>query len=145
MINLWLLWVFDAERGLSLVRRVGLLSSCVFWALLCGGSSCGAQGLEPGFSGCGTKAQLLCSTWDLPRSGIKPVSPALAGGFLTTGLPGKSLYKLFNIHFPPPSSPVAFLISCMGLQRLLLVALCSCLHDKLILDMNLLETGSSQK
>ena len=28
--------------------------------------------------------------WDLPRSGIKPMSPALAGRFLTTGLPGKS-------------------------------------------------------
>ena len=29
--------------------------------------------------------------WDLPGSGIKPVSPALAGGFLTIGPPGKSL------------------------------------------------------
>ena len=29
--------------------------------------------------------------WDLPRPGLEPVSPALAGGFLTTGLPGKSL------------------------------------------------------
>ena len=27
---------------------------------------------------------------DLPRPGIEPVSPALAGGFLTTGPPGKS-------------------------------------------------------
>ena len=25
-----------------------------------------------------------------PRPGIEPMSPALAGGFLTTGLPGKS-------------------------------------------------------
>ena len=29
--------------------------------------------------------------WDLPRSGIEPVSPALAGGFLTTVPPGKPL------------------------------------------------------
>ena len=28
--------------------------------------------------------------WDLPRPGLKPVSPALAGGFLTTVPPGKS-------------------------------------------------------
>ena len=28
--------------------------------------------------------------WDLPGPGIKPVSPALAGGFLTTAPPGKS-------------------------------------------------------
>ena len=28
--------------------------------------------------------------WDLPRPGIEPVPPALAGGFLTTGPPGRS-------------------------------------------------------
>ena len=28
--------------------------------------------------------------WNLPGSGIKPTSPALAGGFSTTGPPGKS-------------------------------------------------------
>ena len=33
--------------------------------------------------------------WDLPRPGIEPVSPALAGGFLTTDPPGKS-----RAHFP---------------------------------------------
>ena len=27
--------------------------------------------------------------WDLPRLGIKPVSPALTGGFFTTEPPGK--------------------------------------------------------
>ena len=32
----------------------------------------------------------LSCMWTLPRAGIKPVSPALAGGFLTTGPPGKS-------------------------------------------------------
>ena len=29
--------------------------------------------------------------WDLPGPGLEPVSPALAGGFLTTVPPGKSL------------------------------------------------------
>jgi len=29
--------------------------------------------------------------WNLPGSGIEPVSAELAGGFLTTGPPGKSL------------------------------------------------------
>ena len=28
--------------------------------------------------------------WDLPGPGLKPVSPALAGGFLTTAPPGRS-------------------------------------------------------
>ena len=33
---------------------------------------------------------MLRSTWDLPGPGMEPVSPALAGGFSTTGPPGKS-------------------------------------------------------
>ena len=35
---------------------------------------------------------LSCSEacgWDLPRSGMEPVSPALTGGFFTTESPGK--------------------------------------------------------
>ena len=33
--------------------------------------------------------------WDLPGPGLEPVSPALAGGFLTTAPPGKS----YNVDF----------------------------------------------
>ena len=40
-------------------------------------------------SNCGSRAQLLRGMWDLPRPGLKPVSPALAGRFLTTAPPGK--------------------------------------------------------
>ena len=32
-------------------------------------------------SSCGSQAQLLRGMWDLPRPGLKPVSPALAGRF----------------------------------------------------------------
>ena len=32
-------------------------------------------------SSCGSRAQPLCGMWDPPRSGLEPVSPALAGGF----------------------------------------------------------------
>ena len=32
--------------------------------------------------------------WNLSRPGIDPVSPALAGGFLTTGPPEKSLCNI---------------------------------------------------
>ena len=35
--------------------------------------------------------------WDLPGPGIEPVSPALAGGFLTTAPPGKSSGILYII------------------------------------------------
>ena len=40
-------------------------------------------------SSCGSRAQLLCGTWDPPRPGPEPLSPALAGRFSTTAPPGK--------------------------------------------------------
>ena len=40
-------------------------------------------------SNCGSRAQLLRGTWDLPGPGLEPVSPALAGRFSTTAPPGK--------------------------------------------------------
>ena len=45
-------------------------------------------------SHCGKQAQLLCGMWDHSGSGLEPVSPALAVGFLTTeppGMPQKNL------------------------------------------------------
>ena len=41
------------------------------------------------FSSCGAQAQLLRGMWDLPRPGLEPVSPALAGRLSTTAPPGK--------------------------------------------------------
>ena len=38
---------------------------------------------------CGSRAQLLRGMWDPLRPGLEPVSPALAGRFLTTAPPGK--------------------------------------------------------
>ena len=40
-------------------------------------------------SSCGSRAQLLRGMRDLPRSGLEPMSPALAGRFSTTAPPGK--------------------------------------------------------
>ena len=34
--------------------------------------------------------------WDLPGPGLEPVSPALAGGFLTAAPPGKPFSEFFN-------------------------------------------------
>ena len=44
---------------------------------------------ERRLSNCGSRAQPLCGMWDLPRPGLEPVSPALAGRFSTTAPPGK--------------------------------------------------------
>ena len=43
-----------------------------------------ALGSYLGFGSCGAWAWLLCVMWNLPRPGIKPVSPKLGGGFPTT-------------------------------------------------------------
>ena len=40
-------------------------------------------------SSCGSRAQLLRGTWDPPRPGLEPVSPASTGRFSTTAPPGK--------------------------------------------------------
>ena len=59
-------------------------------------SCCGAQAPD-------TQAQQLWLTgsvaplmWDLPRPGLEPVSPALAGRFLTTAPPGKPPENYFK-------------------------------------------------
>ena len=116
-IYFWLRWVFVAARRLSLVAVSGgysLLQCACFslqWLLLlrstgsrhAGFSSRGmwaqqlcSQALEHRLSSCGAQAQLLRGMWDLPRPGIELVSPALAGGFLTTVPQGKSLPLLFK-------------------------------------------------
>ena len=58
-------------------------------------------------SSCGSRAQLLHGMWDLPRSGLEPMSPALAGGFSTTAPPGKPCFS-FNwsiLHQKLPPTP----------------------------------------
>ena len=47
-------------------------------------------------SNCGSRAQLLRGMWDLPRPGLEPVSPALAGRFSTTAPPGKPNKPIFD-------------------------------------------------
>ena len=37
--------------------------------------------------------------WDLPGPWIEPTSPAVAGGFLTTGPPGKSVSVLKSKNY----------------------------------------------
>ena len=62
-------------------------------------------------SNCGSRAQLLRGMWDLPRPGLEPVSPALAGRLPTPAPPGKPhiffltffsimvYYRILNISY----------------------------------------------
>ena len=49
--------------------------------------------------------------WDLPRSGIEPVSPALAGNFFTTGPPGSPQVFFFLFPLSFLQWPIGFLVA----------------------------------
>ena len=72
-------------------------------------SSCGSRALEHRLSSCGTRAQMLRGMWDLPGPGLEPASPALAGGFLTTAPPGKTLTLLDipSLHLSAQEAPTS--------------------------------------
>ena len=91
-----LLWVFAAEQAISSCSEQGLLSSCssLWWLLSLRSagsrhldfSSCSSRSLEHELSSC--DMGLSCSVARgilVPGLGIEPVSPALAGRFLTAG------------------------------------------------------------
>ena len=94
-IYLWLLWVFDVARGLSLL----VATLCCMCRLLAMAASLVKYGsrvhrLQQLSRMCSVVAaqRLRCYEvmWDLPGPGIEPVSSALQGRFLTTRPPGKS-------------------------------------------------------
>ena len=94
-------WVFIAACGFSLAAASGGYSSLWYkafslrWLLLLwstgsrhtGFSSCGSWALECRLSSCGARAYLFCDMWGLPGPGLEPVTPEMAGRFLTTAPP----------------------------------------------------------
>ena len=60
--------------------------------------------------------------WDLPRSGIEPMSPALAGGFFTTEPPGKSPpTHLDNFHLSATFSAWWKFIKVWGMNKTIML------------------------
>ena len=96
-IYFWLCWVFVSVRGLSPVAASGGHSSS-----LCAGLSLSRPLVVEHrlqtrrLSSCGSRAQLLRGMWDLPRPGLEPVCPALAGRFSTTVPPGKPMVTVLK-------------------------------------------------
>ena len=106
-IYFWLCWVFiAAQAGFQLGRVRTALYLC--WLLLlqsvgsraCGLSCGGSRAREHKRSTCGAQVQLFCGIQFLSRSGIEPVSLALAGGFFTIE--------------PPWRPPAIFFSFCTG-------------------------------
>ena len=67
-------------------------------------------------SSCGSRAQSLRGVWDLPRPGLEPVSPALAGRFPTTAPPGKPPVLSLLINISNLSSKKNLSQKCTRLQ-----------------------------
>ena len=89
-------YLFLAALGLCCCTWLSLVASSGGYPSLrssgsrrMGFSTCGSWALECRLSSCDAWAQLLRGTWDPPGPGLKRVSPALAGRFLTTAPPGK--------------------------------------------------------
>ena len=101
-IYLWLCWVFVSVRGLSLVAASGGHSSSRCAGLSLSRTLVAEHRLQTRrLSSCGSQTQLLRGMWDLPRPGLEPVSPALAGRFSTTAPPGKPpklFFTLFQLY-----------------------------------------------
>ena len=88
---LWQLLVV-AARGDSRGGFLWALPRQLLWPALVGApvvASCG-----------GSWAELLCGLWGLLGLGIKPMSPALAGRFLSTAPPGKPTIEFSVKHIP---------------------------------------------
>ena len=84
-------------RAFSSCGKRGPLFIAVRGPLTIAASLVGAHRLQTRrLSSCGSRAQFLRGMWDLPGPGLEPVSPALAGRFLTTAPPGKPCSAVFN-------------------------------------------------
>ena len=96
-IYFWLFWVFVSVRGISLVAASRGHFIAVRGPLTVAASLVAEHRLQTRrLSSCGSRVQLLRGMWDLPRPGLEPVSPALAGRFSTTAPPGKPFHLFFS-------------------------------------------------
>ena len=83
-------------RAFSSCGKRGPLFIAVRGPLTIAASRVAGHRLQPRrLSSCGSRTQLLRGMWDLPRPGLEPVSPALAGRFSTTAPPGKPFVSYF--------------------------------------------------
>ena len=106
--------------------------------MACGFSSCSSRTLGCRLSSCGTRTYLLHSEWDLPQSGLEPVSSALAGELFATQSrqEGPSLvylimifwvyknFKISQLHLLI-SSFMAFAFRCYAQKSISTPNLCS--------------------
>ena len=97
------------EQGPLLLWRAGF---SLWWSLLLWNmgsrahklGNCSSWTLEHWPSSCGTWTSLPLGMWDLSRSGIEPVSPALEDRVFTPEPPGNKFFELgIWMRFPGPT------------------------------------------
>ena len=84
--------------------------------------------------------------WNLPKPGIKPLSPALASRFLITGIPGKPLLHTFRsalwsaqnecpcligeliLHCPPPPWSLS-MVNGLAQNKVYMILICSWIQE----------------
>ena len=106
LIYFWLCWLLVEARGFlsSCVMRVFSLSSCGTQApdrvgsVVCGTWALSLRHMSSGVVARGLSCPAACGIL-VPWPGIEPASPALEGGFFTTGPRGKSLLSLWIPNF----------------------------------------------
>ena len=94
--------VFRAVCGLPWLRWVGASLVSAHWSGLCISSS---------------QAELPCGMWNLPRPEMEPMSPALAGGLLTSGPSGSPNKSFFRVTSQISSQRTYFFLTlqyCIG-------------------------------
>ena len=126
-------WVFVYVRGLSLVAASGGHSSSWCTGPLTVAASLVAEHRlqRRRLSSCGSRAQLLHGMRDLPRPGLEPVSPALAGRFSTTAPYLPDLASLLPLY--PALILIIFcsvISSSLFMMRTLLFFLISFLYSR---------------
>ena len=103
-MNLFILFILSAlglcccARAFSSCGKRGPLFIAVRGPLTVAASLVAEHRLQTRrLSSCGSRAQSLRGMWDLPRPGLEPVFPALAGRFSTTAPPGKPDHNIFDV------------------------------------------------
>ena len=105
-IYFWLCWSPLQHAAFSLPWLLLLWST--------GSRRTGSVVVARGLSSCGARAQLLCSMGNLPRPGLEPVSPALAGGLLTTNHCATREVPILNLVCTIPL-PFFTILTCFSL------------------------------
>ena len=127
LINLFIfgcVWSSFLCEGFLQLWRAGATLHRGARASHCRGLSLWSTGSRRAGSVVGSRAQLLRGMWDLPRPGLEPVFPALAGRLSTIAPPGKPdiLFNMYHHLRNLMKQFIAFIYFVVNLDKLVITA-----------------------